>query len=290
MALARRLVLLPLLAVLALTTGCLDYREHLLLEKDGSGLLKIDFVVDLGILNDISAALGEKPDPNATKGPSKEEVLQGLEVEGIKVKELDIQQKDARSKVHIVLAFKDADALSQMEGFGDDRRIDYYDEGDGKVRVVYSFDTKDQLPMEEFGEAGTKPEDMDPIEKKIVALTSAAREKIRFRSRVTLPGPILKATGVKDPREPKENERVWLIDKERDPKKHARLGKGKLRMQMIVDRETVPWVKELKPLPKYMQGKKGDEEVEGDDGPKEPKPPKKKDPKVVPKGPGGLGD
>jgi hypothetical protein len=289
----RRCPTLVLLLLLPLFTGCLDYREHLLLAKDGSGSLKIDFVVDLSILNDISVALGEKPDPAATKGPTKEEVLNGLEVEGIKVKEIEIQQKDAKSKVHLMLVFKDLEALRQIEGFGDDRRIDYYDNEDGKVRVVYSFDTKDQLPMEEFGEPGVDPEDMDPIEKKIVALTTAARDKIRFRSRVTLPGPIIKATGKKDPREPKDNERVWLIDKKRDPKRHARLGKSKIRMQLIVEKSTVPWVKKLKPLPKEAR-KSGKSDPDGKKPEKSEKteeklPGPKKSPKRGPGG-GGFGD
>lgn len=271
---ASRLKILLFALLLPTFTGCLDYREHLILLKDGSGTLKIDFVVDLGILNEISAALGEKPDPNATKGPTKSEVKSGLTVDGIKIKELEVMNKGAKSKVHLVLDFKSLEALSQIEGFGDDRRVDFYDNGDGKVRVIYSFDTKDQLPMEEFGDSGTKPEDMDPIERKIVTLTKAARTKIRFRSRVTLPGPILKATGVKDPRDPKDNERVWLIDQKRDPKRHALLGRAKLRMQMIVEKSSLPWVKELAPLPKP-----------GQHPPKEPG----KKPVTPPKGPGGDG-
>jgi hypothetical protein len=239
--------------LLLCTTGCLDYREHMTLKKDGSGTLKIDFVLDLGVLAEISTALGEKPDPAAAQGPTKEEILEGLEVEGIEVKEIDVQQKGYRSKVHLVIAFKNLEALNQIEGFGDDRRIDFYDNGDGKARVVYSFDTKDQLPIEEFGEPGEGA--MDPVEKKIVALTTAARGKIKFRSRVTLPGPIVKSTGMADPRKPKPNERVWQIDKEHSPKKHARLGKSKIRMQIVCEKSSVPFVKKFEPLPPQARGK-----------------------------------
>ncbi|HBP20571.1 MAG TPA: hypothetical protein DEA08_22625 [Planctomycetes bacterium] len=271
----RACLLAFLVLLVTSTTGCLDYREHLILKEDGSGSLQIDFLVDLGILNEISKALGEKPDPAATQGPTKDEVLNGLEVEGVEVKEIEIKQRETKSKVHLLINFKSLEALNKIEGFGDDRRVDFYDNGDGQVRVVYSFDTRDQLPMEEFGDPGVPEDQMDPIEKKIVTLTKGARDKIKFRSRVTLPGPIGKSTGIKDPREPKENERVWLIDKERDEKKHARLGKGKLRMQMIVAKSSVPWVKELKPLPTRRSG---------------PTPPPDKRRPGPPDKPGGLGD
>lgn len=264
--------------LLLCTTGCLDYREHLILKEDGSGSLQIDFLLDLGVLAEISTALGEKPDPAAAQGPTQAEIKEGLEVEGIEVKELEVQQKGYKSKVHLLINFKSLAALNQIEGFGDDRRIDFYDNGDGKARVVYSFDTKDQLPIEEFGEPGEGA--MDPVEKKIVALTTAARDKIKFRSRVTLPGPIEKSTGVLDPREPKQNERVWLIDKEREPKKHERLGKAKIRMQMICERSSVPFVKTFEPLPPQARGGEGGEDS-----------PKKTGDLPTPKGPGGkLGD
>ena len=160
--------------LLLCTTGCLDYREHLVLKEDGSGSLQIDFLLDLGVPAEISTALGEQPDPAAAQGPTKAEIQEGLEVEGIEVKELEVQQKGYKSKVHLLINFKSLAALNQIEGFGDDRRIDFYDNGDGKARVVYSFDTKDQLPIEEFGEPGEGA--MDPVEKKIVALTSSARD------------------------------------------------------------------------------------------------------------------
>ncbi len=240
--------LLVLAAVCAaLLTGCLDYREVLTLNKDGSGTLRVDFVVDLGILSEVSRALGEEPDPKEMAGPTREEILAGLEVEGIEVKELDLQQKGTKSKVHLVVAFRDLEALAKIEGFGEDRRIDFYDNGDGKVRVVYGFDTDDAIPLEEFTDGGPAPgEKLDETEQKILALTERARAGLAYRARVVMPGRILKSNG--KPVEESPNESVWVIDKT-DPKKHAVLGRGRINLALLVDREAVAFVKELKPLP-----------------------------------------
>ena len=70
-------------------------------------------MVDLGLLADISSALEEEPDPEAAQGPTREEILHGLEVEGITVKELTIQRKDDKSKVHIVVDFESLDAVER---------------------------------------------------------------------------------------------------------------------------------------------------------------------------------
>ena len=105
---------------LALTvSGCLDYREQLTLREDGGGTLQIDFVVNLGLMGEISEALGEKPDPEAMQGPTKDEVLAGVEVDGITVKEIEVEQRGNKSKVHLLVEFKDLASLSQIEGFLD---------------------------------------------------------------------------------------------------------------------------------------------------------------------------
>lgn len=233
-----------------LLTGCLDYRERLTLNKDGSGSMVIDFVVDLGLMNDVARAFGDEPDPNATKGPTKEEILKGLKVKGIKVDEdrLNVQHKGDKSKVHIELTFESLEALSQIEGFGDDRKVEFFDNGDGKVRVVYSFDTTDVIPLEELGEEPPPGEKLDPTEKKILEITARARDELRFLGRVQLPGVILKSNG-KIEKTPSPNARVWRIDKKADPKLHAILGRGKIVMKMLVERSTVPWVTELQPMP-----------------------------------------
>lgn len=266
-----------LLAIIILPlTGCLDYREHLVLKKDGSGTLRIDFVVDLGLMGEISKALGEKPDPESMQGPTKAEILQGLEVKGIKVNELEVKSKGNKSKVHLLITFKTLKALSMIEGFGDDRRIDFYEKDAKQAWVVYSFDTTDVIPIEEFSD-DTPPrpgEKVDPVEKKILEITAKAKEKLKFRARVTLPGKIHRSNGRSDPKNPRDEEQVWLVDKKRDPKRHKRLGKGKIRMRMLVDKSTLPFVKTFRPLPSPV--KKAD---------KKPDPKKAK----TPKGPGGLG-
>jgi hypothetical protein len=242
--------------------GCLDYREQLLLRESGAGLLKIDFVVDLGLMTEIAKAFGDQPDPAAQQGPTKDEILQGLKGDGLKVEELDVKHQGEKSKVHLVLRFRSLKDLSQIEGFGDDRKVEFFDNGDGKVRMVYSFDTRDVIPLEELGEEPAPGQKVDPIEKKIFEITNKAREELSFRGKVALPGPILKSNGKRDPRDPKVS--VWWIDREHSAEKHKTLGRGKIVMMLLVERSSVPWVKELAPLP-----------VKGADGSlKEPERPK----------------
>ena len=227
--------------------GCLDYREQLEIKPDGSGTLQIDFVADLSVLGEVSKAIGEAPNEEDTKGPTREEILAGLQVEGIEVKELTVQQKDAKHRVRALIAFKDLAALGKIDGFGRDRRVDFYDDGDGKVRVVYSFDTADTIPIEELVEDAPPGQELDPIEKKLLAITRKARDGIQFRSRVSLPGPVLRSNGEPTPGAP--NVSQWVVDKDRDPKRHAALGRGKVVMVLLVDRASVPFVKELMPTP-----------------------------------------
>jgi hypothetical protein len=233
-----------------LLAGCLDYRERLTLNKDGSGSMVIDFVVDLGLMNEVAKAFGDQPDPNATKGPTKEEILKGLKVKGITVDEerLTVHHKGDKSKVHIELTFESLKALGQIEGFGDDRKVEFFDNGDGKVRVIYSFDTTDVIPLEELGDEPPPGEELDPTERKILEITARARDDLRFLGRVQLPGEILKSNG-KIEKKPAPNARVWRIDKKADPRLHATLGRGRIIMKMLVERSTVPWVTELQPLP-----------------------------------------
>lgn len=236
-------VLLPL----ALLAGCLDYSEELSLNKDGSGRLKLDFTVDMSYMAEVSRALGEEPSPEELRGPTREEIMEGLNVEGVTISDLDVQERGTKTRVKMTVDFTSLEALARVEGFGDDRKIEFYDEGNGKVRVVYSFDTTDLIPIEEVGDAGEGAEE-DPIEKKIREVTLRARDAVRFRARVKLPGPLDRSNGKPVRDDPSAS--VWVIDKESDPEKHQRLGRGKVHMMLLVPREHLPFVRDLKPLPR----------------------------------------
>jgi hypothetical protein len=265
------LALLPLV----LLAGCLEYSEELSIEKDGSGKIKLDFTVDMGFMAEVSRALGEEPTEEELRGPTRDEIMEGLNVEGIRVSDLDVQQRGAKTRVRLTLDFANLEALSRIEGFGDDRKIDFYDEGNGKVRVVYSFDTTDLIPIEEVGspEAGAE---QDPVEKKIQEITTRARDAVRFRARVRLPGPLDRSNGRPVREDP--NASMWVVDRENDPQRHERLGRGKLHMMLLIAREHLPFVTELKPLPRR----------EGEDG-EAPATPDGQTPRAPGSG-GGLGD
>jgi len=250
-----RCVRIGLFALLVTLTGCLEYTEELTLKPDGSGTLSLDFTIDLSYLEDVSKALGEAPSEEDFAGPTEEEIREGLEVEGITIKSLDLETKGRKTRVKIVLDFANLDALNEIEGFGDDRRILFYDEGNGLVRVVYSFDTTDAIPADELDEEEAGD---DPIEKKIMEITKKARAAMRFRAKLVLPGQIKKSNGKRDANNP--NASLWQIDSKSTPEKHKTLGRGKIRMMALVSRDALPFVKQLRPLPK---GSDGEGEGEG---------------------------
>lgn len=228
------------------SSGCLDYAEMLTLNPDGSGKLRIDFTLDMGYMEKISKALGDEPHPDELRGPTREEVTEGLEVEGITIDKVDIDHKGRKSRVVVELSFADIAALRRIEGFGDDRKIEFFDEGDGKhARVVYSFDTTDVIPVDEVSDEEAAAA-TDPTERKILEITREARDALRFRGRVVLPGAVLKSNGMPDPNAP--NASLWTIDKAGSPEKHANLGRGKIYMMLLVDKSTVGFA-DLKPLP-----------------------------------------
>jgi hypothetical protein len=236
------------LVLCLLTSGCLDYSEMLTLNPDGSGKLQIDFTLDMGYMEQISKALGDEPDPDELRGPTREEVVEGLEVDGITIDKVDIDHKGRKSRVHVELSFEDLQALRRIEGFGDDRKLEFFDEGDGKhARVVYSFDTTDVIPVDEVSDEEAAAA-QDPTEKKILDITRRAREALRFRARVLMPGRVVKSNGMPDRTEPRAS--LWRIDKATTPDKHSQLGRGKIYMMMLVEKTSIPFaLADLKPLP-----------------------------------------
>lgn len=234
--------------------GCLDYAEELVLNPDGSGKLTIDFTIDMKYMEEVTKVLGDTPDPEELRGPTKEEVMEAVsESEGITVEEVEVKSRDKQSHVHLKLAFTSLEALSRLEGFGDERKLEFFDEGEGKVRVLYSFDTTDVVPVDEVVPSEGAPQgEVDPVEKKIMEITQRARDALRFRARMVLPGPILNSNGSRDPATP--NGSLWKVDKQSDPERHSKLGKGRVKMMVLVDRKTVGFVKELQPKPQPTQG------------------------------------
>ena len=224
-------------------TGCLDYAEQLVLNEDGSGTLGIDFTIDMGFMAEIARAFGEEPDPEELRGPTREELMQGLEVEGIEVRELEIED-DAEamtSRVHVILDFDHLGALEQIEGFGDDRRIEFFHTEEGEVRMVYRFDTRDVVPLEEVGSDVPEAE-MDPIERKIFQVTQEARDALRFRARVALPGPLSGSNGSPDPEDPTASR--WRVDKRSNPARHERLGRGEISLTLVAPRSSFPFLED----------------------------------------------
>lgn len=250
---ARSRLGLAVLLPLTLLAGCLDYSEELTLNKDGSGRLKLDFTVDMSYMAEVSKALGEEPSAEELRGPTREEILEGLSVEGVTISDLEVQERGLKTRVKMTVDFASLEVLGRVEGFGDDRKIEFYDEGNGKVRVVYSFDTTDLIPIEEVGEPGQGAEE-DPMEKKIREVTLRARDAVRFRARVKLPGALERSNGRPVRDDPAAS--TWTIDKEADPERHQRLGRGKITMMLLIAREHLPFVRELKPLPR-REGEEG---------------------------------
>lgn len=258
----RRTIRLGTLAAAALSlAGCLDYAEELVLKPDGSGHLTIDFTIDMSYMEEVTKVLGDTPDPEEMRGPTKEEVLEAVaDAEGIKVEEVEVKAKDKQSRVHLKLAFASLEALSRLEGFGDERKLEFYDDGDGKVRVAYSFDTTDVVPVDEVSGAPGGGE-VDPVEKKIMEITQRARDSLRFRARMVMPGPVLNSNGTRDPNTP--NGSLWKVDKQSDPERHSKLGKGRVKMMLQVERATVGFVKELLPKPQKPASEGGKPEAPG---------------------------
>jgi len=248
----RRLAGAALLLLPLALAGCLDYAEEMRLNPDGSGTLRLDFTIDMDYMAQISHALGEEPNEEELRGPTEEEIMEGLEVEGIRVEDLEIEERDRKSRVRLTIHFEDLEALNRIEGFGDDRRIEFYDD-DGKIRVVYGFDTKDVLPAEDVDDEDIE-QATDPIERKILEITREARDAMKFRARIVMPGPVLMSNGARDRSDP--NASIWRIDQETDPEKHDRLGKGKIVMMLRVDRESLPFLTPsmIRPLPEDAPG------------------------------------
>ncbi len=253
--------LLTLLATLPLLFlgGCLDYAEVLTLNPDGGGRLEAELTIDMGLMRRLSLALGDEPEDGDLAGPGRDEVLAALSVEGVTVRELQVDDHGERTRIRLAVDFADLEALHRLEGFGARRRLELYDHGDGQVLLVSRFDPREVIPLpEEAGSwalrAGLAPPEARALEEVLLEL----RRSVRLQSEVRLPGPILASNGHPDAGHPGFDGAAWAVDERRHPERHVDLGRRDVLMKILCEQSSVPWVHELAPVPPEVGSVAGD--------------------------------
>jgi hypothetical protein len=231
----RSALLFAALCVPLLLSGCLDYSEALSLRSDGSGTLEATFSIDMGLMGELSQALGEVVDPAELVGPTRDEVLEALSVEGVTVRRLEVEPLGAKTQVRLTIEFADLEALQRIEGFSARRRIGVFDNGDGRALFVSRFDPRDLAPAPEF--AATNEQALDVLRR--------IRESIRLESELRLPGPIVASNGHADVARPGLDVSAWAVDASRHPDRLARLGPTPVLMKVLCERSALPWAREL---------------------------------------------
>lgn len=234
------LLLLPLLL-----GGCLDYAEVLTLRADGSGRLEAEATLDLGLVRRLSLALGEEPDAGAFASPTRDELLAALSVDGVTVRALEVEPQGERTRLRVTLDFADLEALHRLEAFGARRRLELFDAGAERVLVVSSLDPREVIPLREEAEdwalrSGLSPQEASALEE----LVQELRRTVRLRSELRLPGPILASNGHSDSPSP-----AWAVDQGLYPGRHVTLGLREVLMKVLCERSTLPWARELAPVP-----------------------------------------
>lgn len=242
---SRWLTLLATLPLLLLG-GCLDYTEVITLNPDGGGRLEAELTIDMGLMRRLSLALGEELEDGLTS-PSRDEVLAALSVEGVTVRELQVEDQAGQTRIQLAIDFTDLEALHRIEGFGARRRLELYDHGDGQVLLVSSFDPREVIPLPEDVARWAQRGDFAPhtapaLEQVVLEL----RRSVRLRSELRLPGPLLASNGHLDAA---VDAAAWAVDERRYPERHVDLGRREVLMKILCERRTVPWIQELAPVP-----------------------------------------
>lgn len=234
------LLLLPLLL-----SGCLDYAEVITLNPDGSGRLEAEATLDLGLVRRLSLALGEEPDAGELASPGRDEVLAALSVEGVTVRELRVDDLGERTRIQVALDFADLEALRRLEGFAARRRLELFDAGGGQALLVSSFDPREVIPLPEEAARWPRQGDGADLEQVVAEL----RRSVRLRSELRLPGPVLASNGHADAAPPGLDRAAWAVDALLAPERHVDLGRREVLMRVLCDRSSVPWARELAPVP-----------------------------------------
>jgi hypothetical protein len=232
------------------SSGCLDYREVLTFNHEGGGRLEAELTLDMGLMRELSLTLGEAPGDDDLAGPSREEILRILDVEGVTVKELRVEQLEARTRVRLQIDFDDLEALHRIEAFSARRRIELLDHGEGRVLLVSRFDPRGVIPLPGALSQREGGSPLGPHEAMLVEeVVQRIRQSIRLESELRLPGPIRASNSHPDARRPGFDVGAWSFDVERNPARHEDLGREVVQMQILCGRSAVPWAEELSPTP-----------------------------------------
>ncbi len=121
---------LPIVAALAVLTGCISYQQHATFESDGSGRIVIDTWVDY--FN------GDEEGGEPEEEPAKPEISEELgpafsDLEGVTIEEnwtlLEGEGEDRREHTHLVLSF---DKVERLNGHGifENQKLTFEKKGD----------------------------------------------------------------------------------------------------------------------------------------------------------------
>lgn len=235
--------------------GCLDYAEVLTLNPDGGGHLEAELTIDLGLMRRLSLALGDEPEEGDLAGPSRDEVLAALSVDGVTVRELQVEAQGERTWIRLAVDFVDLEALHRLEGFGARRRLELYDHGDGHVLLVSRLDPREVVPLAEDARRWAQRGDLDPHQAwALEQVVQELRRSVRLTSELRLPGPILASNGHPDATRPGLDVAAWAVDDLRHPERHVDLGRREVLMKVLCERRSLPWVQELAPVPAEVGG------------------------------------
>jgi hypothetical protein len=232
------------------SSGCLDYREVLTLNHEGGGRLEAELTLDMGLMRELSLALGEAPAADDLAGPTGDEVLRLFDVEGVTVEELRVEQDDARTRVRLQIDFDDLAALHRIEAFSARRRIELFDHGEGRVLLVSRFDPRGVIPLPGALSQRADGSPLGPHQAAVVEeVVQRIRRSVRLESELRLPGPILASNSHPDARRPGFDVGAWSFGGERNPVRQEDLGREVVQMQILCGRGAVPWAEELSPTP-----------------------------------------
>lgn len=228
---------LVLLCLPFLCSGCLEYREVLTLDPQGSGSLEAELSLDLGLLRELSGALGEDLAPEELAAPSEAEFRAMLQAEGVQLQELAVESQGGRTWARFRLEFEDLDALHRLEAFSLRRQLAIFDHGQGRVLLVSRFDPRQLVPRPE-DLAGANPEQAAAL----AEVAERIRSSLRLESELRLPGGVLASNGeIVQP----GRDVSWRFDLASTPT----FGQEEARLKVLCEASALPWADRLEPTP-----------------------------------------
>lgn len=230
---------LGLLAVGLLLAGCLKVEQTLTINKDGSGLLAMDYGMSQQTIDQMKAmqkmaqaagATNSEQDKAAFEFDEKEIMgkFKDMEKDGIKLVKLDSEVTNGWKYIHALISFTSLEKMQKAEFF-DNNLLSLKKRADGNYELVQNSNA-------EYGTAEETGMNNQEMQDAMLQQMAPMLKGMKIVLRVKVPGKVIETNA----NEKDDNSVAWIYDIDKDPKDLQRLQRASMRVVFEGQGVTLP--------------------------------------------------